>query len=68
MPSRTIETVLKLAGYALSARAILLLAIVGAFALAILAMLTETPIRAGILIAYCGLVVLPIVWLEVRKR
>ena len=64
----TIEGLIKLAGYALSARALLLLALIGAFTLAVLAMATETLIRVYILISYCVLVVLPIVGLEIRKR
>jgi len=64
----TVNTILKLAGYSLSARALLLLAILGAFTLAVLAMATETLIRVYILISYCVLVVLPTVWLEIRKR
>ncbi len=67
-PSRTLEHVLKLAGFALSARALLLLALTGAFALAVLAMMTETMIRLYILISYCVLAVIPTVYLEVRKR
>ena len=66
-PSLTEQT-LRLAGYALSARALLLLALIGAFTLAVLAMMTETLVRVYILVAYCVLVVLPIVGLEIRKR
>jgi uncharacterized membrane protein (Fun14 family) len=60
--------VLKLAGYALSARSLLLLALVGAFVLAVMAMSTETMMRLYTLIAYCLLVVAPVVVLELRKR
>ena len=59
---------LRLAGYALSARMLILLALVGAFVLALLAMAVETMVRLWVLIAYCVLVVLPLIGLEVRKR
>lgn len=62
------EVVLKLAGYALSARALLLLALIGAFVLSVMAMSTETLMRLYTLIAYCLLVVAPVVALEIRKR
>lgn len=55
-------------GYALSARALLLLALIGAFALATMAMLTPSTMRLLVLIAFATLVVLPCVWLEIRKR
>ena len=67
-PTRAIEHVLALAGYAVSARALLLLALIAAFILAVMAMMTETMIRVYVLIAYSVLVVLPIVGLEIRKR
>ena len=67
-PTRAIEAVLQLAGYAVSARALLLLALIAAFILAVMAMMTETMIRVYVLIAYSVLVVLPIVGLEIRKR
>ena len=63
-----IEPILKLAGYALSARALLLLALVGAFVLAVMAMATESLMRLYVLVSYCLLVVAPIVALEIRKR
>ena len=62
----SVLVVLRAAGYALSARVLLLLAIVGAFILAVMTM------RAGVLpyvlVAYCLLVVLPVVVLEIRRR
>src|SRR5579863_6722192 len=67
-PSKTLETVLALAGYAISARALLLLALIGAFVLALLAITGETLMRLYVLIAYCLLVVAPVVALEIRKR
>ena len=67
-PVPVIESLLKLAGYSLSARALLLLALIGAFVLALFATLAETMMRLYVLIAYCLLVVAPIVGLEIRKR
>lgn len=62
------EQILKLAAYAISARALLLLALIGAFVLAVMAMATESLMRLYVLVAYCVLVVAPIVALEIRKR
>ena len=59
---------LRLAGYALSARALLLLALIAAFVLAVMAMATESLMRLYVLVAYCFLVVAPVVALEIRKR
>ena len=53
-------------GFAVSARVILVLAIMGAFALALIAM-NGSLSQLGVLVAYCLLVVLPVVYLEVRK-
>ena len=64
----TVEAVLRLAGYALSARALLLLALIAAFVLAVMAMATESLMRLYVLVAYCFLVVAPVVALEIRKR
>ena len=64
----SVEAVLKLAAYAVSARALLFLALCGAFVLAVMAMATESLMRLYILTAYCLLVVAPIVALEFRKR
>lgn len=55
-------------GYALSARAILLLAIVGAFVLACMAMGSQTMASLYVLIAYALLAVIPVVALELRRR
>ena len=54
-------------GYALSARALLLLCLMGAFVLAMSAM-NGPEFRIWVLIAYCGLTVLPIVGLELLKK
>ena len=53
--------------FALSARALLLLALVGAFTLALLAMQQPTGMRLGVLIAFAVLVVLPCIYLERNK-
>ena len=55
------------AGLALSARALLLLAILGGFALALIAVQTPSWPRLAIVVAYAVLVVLPIVWLEAKR-
>ena len=54
-------------GYALSARALLLLALIGAFSLAVMAENNGTAMSLGILIAYAAFVIVPIVVLEIRK-
>jgi len=56
------------AGYALSARAILLLSIVGAFVLAVQAMSSQTMMALYVLCAYAIGIVLPVVVLEIRRR
>jgi hypothetical protein len=60
--------VLKMAGdilaRALSIRAMLLLALLGAFVLAVSA---TDYLHLGVLVAYAVLVVLPVVWLELRR-
>lgn len=58
--------VFRAAGYALSARMLLLLAIVGAFVLAVMTMLAAQ--LPWVLVSYCVLVVIPIVVLEVKRR
>lgn len=55
-------------GFAISARVQLFLALVGAFVLAVMAMRalsTPAMITLGL---YCGLTVLPLVWLETRAK
>jgi hypothetical protein len=55
-------------GYALSARALLFLALIGAFTLGVMAMLSGKPMSLAILAAYSILTVIPMVVLELRKR
>lgn len=54
-------------GYALSARALLLLALLGAFALAVLAMESGSTMGLLILVAYSLSTVVPVTVLEIRK-
>lgn len=58
----------KAIGYALSARAILLLTLVGAFVLAVMAMQDPSEMRLWTLGLYGTFAVLPVVVLEVLKR
>ena len=70
-PSSTLDlalTAAKLFGFALSARALLLIALVGAFVLAVMAMLAQTPAALEVLIAYAMFSVIPVAVLEVRRR
>lgn len=55
-------------GYALSARALLLLSLLGAFVLARTAMENQTAPSLAVLVAYCVFTVVPFTWLEVRRR
>ena len=59
---------LQAVGFALSARALLLLALVGAFVLAVMAMLAQTLPSLEVLIAYAIFTVIPVSYLEVRRR
>lgn len=52
----------------LAARVLLLLTLIGAFALALGAMAWQTPMGLYVLIAFCCLTVLPMAWLEVAGR
>jgi hypothetical protein len=55
-------------GFALSARLILFLAIVGAFALGVMAMLSPSVLKLAIVVCYGALTVIPMVYLELRRR
>jgi hypothetical protein len=55
-------------GYALSARLLLLIALIGAFALAVMAMMAKVILAAVILALYCCLTVIPLVVLERDAR
>lgn len=55
-------------GYALSARALLLLSLVFSFVLAIMAMNNQTMFSLYVLVAGAGFSVLPVAYLEIRRR
>ena len=55
-------------GYALSARALLLLSLIGAFVLSLLAITSQTLPALEVLLAYCCFTVIPVAYLEVRRR
>jgi hypothetical protein len=55
-------------GYAVSARALLFIALLGAFSLAVMAMLNQTIMAVVVLGLYCALTVLPLVFLELRAK
>jgi hypothetical protein len=69
--AETLEVIVAAFGglaFALSARALLLVALLGAFALAVMAMLRQGYMPLLVLIAYACLTVIPATVLEVRKR
>jgi hypothetical protein len=69
--STTLDVVVTAFGglaYALSARALLLLSLIGSFVLAFEAMRSQTLASLEILVAYSALTVLPVTYLEIRKR
>ena len=55
-------------GYVLSARALLLLALVFAFVLAVMAMISQTQFSLYVLLAGSAFTVLPVAYLETRRR
>lgn len=55
-------------GYALSARALLLLSLIGAFVIALRAMDNLTPMSLAGLAIYALFTVIPVAYLEVRRR
>jgi hypothetical protein len=55
-------------GYALSARMLLLLSLIGAFILAVMAMKDQTLPGLEVLIAYAVFTVIPVAYLEIRRR
>ncbi len=59
---------LKALAQILSLRAILLLAMIGAFVLAIKAAESQTPMSLGVLGVYCAFAILPIAYLEIRGK
>lgn len=61
-------SVLGAVAFVLSARLLLLLALLGAFVLGLLAMTSQTYVSVGILVAWALLVIFPLVWLEGRTK
>ena len=55
-------------GYALSARALLLMSLIGAFVLSLMAITSQTLPALEVLIAYCCFTVIPVAYLEIRRR
>jgi hypothetical protein len=55
-------------GFAVSARALVFLSLVGAFVLAVMAMMNQTMMSVVVLGLYCALTVLPLVFLELRAK
>lgn len=69
-PNRSYETaiaVIQAGAYALSARALLLLALIGAFVLAWQAMAQQTVFSLGVLTIYGSFTILPAAYLEARR-
>ncbi len=58
----------KLLGFALSARALLLLALAGAFVLAVMAMQAQSLASLEVLTVYGIFAVLPVAYLEIKRR
>ena len=67
-PARVAIAAFTALGYALSARVLLLLALVGAFVLAVMAMMSESLPRLEVLVAWGLLTILPCTILEIRRR
>ena len=55
-------------GYALSARALLLLSLIGAFILSLMAIQSQTLAALEVLGVYCVFTVVPVCFLEIRRR
>lgn len=66
-PTEIALAAFKALGFALSARALLCLALLGAFALGVFVMVTPDVIRLLALIAYCILTIAPLTYLEKTK-
>jgi hypothetical protein len=65
---RVVTTAFTGLGYAISARALLLLSLVFVFVLAVMAMLNQTMMSLYVLVAAGALTVLPSAVLEIRRR
>ena len=55
-------------GYAVSARALLFMALIGAFCLAVMSMISQSVMSVIVLGVYLALTVLPMVYLELRAK
>lgn len=55
-------------GFAVSARFLMFLALLGAFSLAVMAMMSQTVMAVVVLGVYCALIVLPLVMIEIRSK
>lgn len=55
-------------GFALSARALLLLGLLGTFVIGVMAMLSQTSWALAVLAVSGTFLVLPVAWLEIRRR
>src|ERR1700722_6307034 len=64
----SVLTAFKALGFALSARALLFLALIGAFVLAVMAMLAQSYGALAVFIAYGILAVGPVTFLEIKRR
>lgn len=67
-PIEPVLTAFKALGFALSARSLLLVSLVGAFVLAVMAMLSQTLPALEVLIAFSVFTVVPFSVLEIRRR
>ena len=65
---QAIASVIAASASVLATRVILLLALIGAFVLAVIAAEGASWITVAVLIAYAVLVLIPLVWLETRTR
>ena len=61
-------TAFKALGFALSARAMLLVSLVGLFVIAVMAMLAQTAFALAVCLLYGIFAILPVAWLELHKR
>lgn len=58
----------QLLGFALSARVLLLLGLLGTFVIGVMAMLSQTSWALAVLAVSGTFLVLPVAWLEIRRR
>ena len=63
-----LEMMLRVVVQILSLRAILMLAMAGAFTLSVRAMTEQTTMALGVLGIYCAFAIVPIAYLEIRRK